>query len=90
MALTIPSFRLASVGHVFFVHVEAPRTPDRNELVSTLKKDGFGARPVNELGIEVEGDSDVLGDLEAWIAETGSPLVPQPSDGTIFLRPLSS
>ena len=72
------------------MHVEAPCTPDRDELVAALNKHGFDARPVNELGIEIEGDRDVLGDLEAWIAGTGSPLVPQPTDGTIFLRPPSS
>jgi len=70
--------------------VEAPRTPDRDQLVAALKQDGFDVQPVNDLGIEVTGDGDVLADLETWIAETGIPLVPQPVDGTIFLRPPAS
>jgi hypothetical protein len=72
------------------VHVEAPRIPDRDELVLALRDDGLEARPVDELGIEVAGDGDVLGDLESWIAESGIPLVSQSSDGTIFLRPPAS
>jgi hypothetical protein len=72
------------------VHVEAPRTPDRDELVTALKNDGFDAHPVNDLGIEVRGDGDLLSDLETWIADSGIPLVPQPSDDTIFLRPPAS
>jgi len=72
------------------VHVEAPRTPDRDELVVALTNDGFDARPVNDLGIEVQGKGDVLRDLEAWIADTGLPLVPQPVDDTIYLRPPAS
>jgi hypothetical protein len=72
------------------VHVEAPRIPDRDELVVALRRDGFDARPVDELGIEVDRDGDVLGDLESWIAETGIPLVPQATPGTIFLRPPAS
>jgi len=70
------------------VHVEAPRIPDRDELVLALRDDGFDARPVDQLGIEVDGD--VLGDVESWIAQSGIPLVPQSSDGTIFLRPPAS
>jgi len=69
------------------MHVEASRTPDRDELVAALRNDGFDARPVDELGIEVRGDGDVLGDLATWIAEAAIPLVPQPSEGTIYLRP---
>jgi hypothetical protein len=72
------------------VHVEATRTPDRDALVVALQNDGFDARPVNDLGIEVRGEGDVLADLETWIAEAGTPLVPQPSDDTIFLRPPAS
>jgi hypothetical protein len=72
------------------VHVEAPRTPDRDELVAALTKDGFDARPVNDLGIEVKGDGDLLADLETWIPETGVPLVPDPSGDTIYLRPPAS
>ena len=72
------------------MHVEAPRIPDRDELVLALRDDGLEARPVDELGIEVAGDGDVLGDLESWIAESAIPLVPQSSDGTIFLRPPAS
>jgi len=69
------------------VHVQAPRIPDRDELVSALTDDGFDARPIDDLGIEVTGGGDVLGDLETWIATTGIPLVPQTCDGTIFLHP---
>ena len=72
------------------VHVEAPRTPDRDELVAALKNDGFDARPVNDLGIEVTGDGDLLADLETWIAESGVPLIPDPSGDTIYLRPPAS
>ena len=72
------------------MHVEAPRTPDRDQLVAALKQDGFDVQPVNDLGIEVKGDGDVLADLETWIAETGIPSVPQPADDTIFLRPPAS
>ena len=72
------------------MHVEAPRTPDRDQLVAALKQDGFDAQPVNDLGIEVKGDGDVLADLETWIAESGIPLVPQPVEDMIFLRPPAS
>jgi hypothetical protein len=72
------------------VHVEAPRTPDRDALVAMLKNDGFDARPVNDLGIEVKGEGDLLADLDTWIAQTGIPLVPQPAGDTIFLRPPAS
>jgi hypothetical protein len=72
------------------MHVEAPRIPDRDALVTLLRDDGFHARPVDELGIEVTGEGDVLADLESWIATTAIPLVPQPTDGTIYLRPPAS
>ena len=72
------------------MHVEAPRIPDRDALVTLLRDDGFDARPVDELGIEVSGDGDVLGDLETWIAQSAVPLVPEPTDGTIYLRPPAS
>jgi hypothetical protein len=72
------------------VHVEVPRTPDRDELVAALQKDGFDAHPVDDLGIEVRGDGDLLADLETWIAESGVPVVPQPTEDTIFLRPPAS
>jgi hypothetical protein len=67
-----------------------PRTPDRDELVAALKKDGFDAHPVGDLGIEVRGAGDLLADLETWIAESGVPVVPQPTEDTIFLRPPAS
>jgi hypothetical protein len=70
--------------------VEAPRIPDRDQLVTALSDDGFDARPVNDLGIEVAGDGDVFADVEAWIANSGIPLVPQSFDGTIFLHPPAS
>ena len=72
------------------MHVQAPRTPDRDQLVAALKKNGFDARPVDDLGIEVAGDGDLLADLEGWIAEADLPLVPQPTADTIFLRPPAS
>jgi hypothetical protein len=72
------------------MHVETPRVPDRDSLVTLLQNDGFDARPVEELGIEVSGDGVVLGDLEAWIAKTGIPLVPERVDETIYLRPPAS
>jgi len=72
------------------MHVEAPRIPDRDALVALLRDDGFDARPVDDLGIEVTGDGDVLGDLEAWIAQAAIPLVPQAVDGTIYVRPPAS
>ena len=84
------SFHRVTVGHAFAMHVEAPRTPDRDALVALLRDDGFDARPVEELGIEITGDGDVLGDLETWIATSGVPLVPQTFDGTIFLHPPAS
>jgi hypothetical protein len=72
------------------MHVEVPRIPDRDALVALLRADGFDARPVDELGIEVKGEGDVLGDLETWIAQTEIPLVPQPTERTIYLRPPAS
>jgi hypothetical protein len=87
---TIASFRPTPAGHAVPVHVETPRTPDRDELVAALKSDGFDARPIDELGIEVRGGGDLFADLESWIAESGALLVPQPGDGTIYLRPPAS
>jgi hypothetical protein len=72
------------------MHVEAPRIPDRDALVALLRQDGFDARPVDDLGIEVSGDGDVFADLETWIAQSAIPLVPQPVDGTIYVRPPAS
>src|SRR5262249_45547097 len=79
-----------TVGHALPMHVEVPRIPDRDALVTLLRDDGFDARPVDELGIEVTGEGDVLGDLETWIARTAIPLVPQPTAGSISLRPPAS
>ena len=72
------------------MHVETPRIPDRDDLVTLLRQDGFDARPVDELGIEVAGDGDIFGDLETWVAQSSIPLVPEKVDGTIYLRPPAS
>ena len=82
------------------VQVEVARTIERDELLGVLKERGLEARAVDGdgmPGIEIpcggEGErvcDEVLSELEAWIAESGLPLVPVNDNGAVFLRPPGS
>jgi len=68
--------------------VEAARIPDRDRLLQELQEAGLDARPVNEVGIEVEAtDEKVLSEIEGMIQSLGAPFVPMKHDGVIYIRP---
>jgi len=68
--------------------VEAARIPDRDRLLQELQEAGLDARPVNEVGIEVEAtDEKVLSEIEGMIQSLGAPFVPMKHDGIIYIRP---
>ena len=69
-------------------HVEAARIPDRDRLLQELRAAGLDARPLDEVGIEVETDDDnLLSDVEGMIASLGAPFVPMKHEGVIYIRP---
>lgn len=82
------------------VQVEVARTVERDALLAVLKEHGLEARAVDgeEMpGIEIpcggeagRGCDEVLAEVEAWIADSGLPLVPVKSNGAVLLRPPSS
>ena len=82
------------------VHVEVARTAERDELLRALTQRGLDAHSVDDdamPAIEVPcGDDadrsceEVLGEVEAWIAESGVPLVPELAERAVFLRPPAS
>jgi hypothetical protein len=81
------------------VQVEVTRIIELKEVVDALRARGLDPQIVEDashLGIEIPCDDlarareDVYVELETWIAESGSPLIPMKlDDGTIFLRPAS-
>ena len=82
------------------VHVEVARTAERDELLRALTERGLDAQPVDDdampaievpCGDDAERSCDeVLGEVEAWIAESGVPLVPEIAERAVFLRPPAS
>jgi hypothetical protein len=68
--------------------VEAARIPDRDRLLRELQDAGLDAKPVDEVGIEVQaGDDELLAQVEGLIATLGAPFVPMKHDGVIYIRP---
>jgi hypothetical protein len=82
------------------IEVDVARVSDRDRVASMLRDRGLEVRTVDEdgrVGIEVPCGEDagrrceeVVGELEAWIAESGIPLVPEQLDDRVFLRPPGS
>jgi hypothetical protein len=77
------------------VEVEAARIPDRDRLLRELREAGLDARPVDEVGIEVnyrhgqsaEEAEELFAHAERVIMSIGAPFVPQKHEGTIYIRP---
>ena len=76
------------------VQVEAARIPDRDRLLEELRESGLDARPVEEVGIEVDCGDDseqacdaLLVHAEHVIMSIGAPFVPMKHEGTIYIRP---
>ena len=82
------------------VHVEVARTAERDELLRALTDRGVAAHAVDDdamPAIEVpcgehadRSCEEVFGEVEAWIAESGVPLVPELAERAVFLRPPAS
>jgi hypothetical protein len=78
------------------VQVEVTRIVELKEIVDALRARGLEPQVVENadyLGVEIPCDDavrdcdDVYAEVESWISETGSPLVPMKLDETsIFLR----
>jgi hypothetical protein len=71
------------------LQVEAARIPDRDRLLRELQEAGLEARPVEEVGIEVDSDADeeVFAHVERLIMSIGAPFVPIKHEGVIYIRP---
>jgi hypothetical protein len=68
--------------------VEAARIPDRDRLLQELRAAGLDARPLDEVGIEVQtSDDKLLAEIEGMIQSLGAPFVPIKHDGVIYVRP---
>ena len=72
--------------------LETARTPDRDRLRAALAEGGFAVRDLDEDGmpslkVPAQGRNDVLGRIEAWLADNDLPLVPVLADGRVILRP---
>lgn len=81
------------------IEVDVPTVPERDDLLKALEGQGLSPQPVDaddHLGVEIPCDNDdmacaeVMSKLEAWLAETGLPLVPVKGDGHVYLRPPGS
>jgi hypothetical protein len=79
------------------VQVEAARVPDRDRLLEELRASDLEARPVGEVEIEVQVESEaeeavdeVLAHAESVIMSIGAPFVPVKHEGTIYIRPPTS
>jgi hypothetical protein len=67
------------------VRIEFPSSPDGEELLAFLRERGLDGRVVNEIALDVgyaqeESErlrSDIRAALRTWLAEHGSPLVPE-------------
>jgi hypothetical protein len=72
------------------IDVHAARIPDRDRLVDLLREHGLDAKPLNELGIEVQASDDngeVFREVEGLIMQIGAPFVPIKHEGVIYVRP---
>lgn len=72
------------------IDVHAARIPDRDRLVDLLREHGLDAKPLNELGIEVQAsddDGEVFREVEGLIMQIGAPFVPIKHEGVIYVRP---
>ena len=68
--------------------VEAARIPDRDRLLHELREAGLDARPIDEVGIEVQArDDELLTEVEGMIESLGAPFVPMKHEGVIYVRP---
>jgi hypothetical protein len=71
------------------IEVEAARIPDRDRLLRELRNAGLEARPLEEVGIEVDSgdDDEVFAHMERTIMSIGAPFVPIKDEGVIYIRP---
>jgi hypothetical protein len=78
--------------------VELPRAEERDSLVSALRERGLDVREADDRVLEIPCGSErqqqlcdeIVGELEAWIAETGVPFVPVQLEDRVVLRPPGS
>jgi hypothetical protein len=74
------------------VEVQVAREVDLAHVVETVRERGHDPE-VHDLGIRVrcEDESELrdglVSDLEAWLAASGVPLVPERANGHVYLRP---
>lgn len=73
------------------VHVEAARIPDRDRLLATLQEHGLPAKPLGEVEIEIQLESDddgaVFHQVESLVFSLGAPFVPIKHEGVVYVRP---
>jgi hypothetical protein len=74
--------------------IDVPSVIDRDGLRFALLAQGFDVEPLDgggRCGLTVKADRDELQDvLQAWLAETGVPLVPEPGSRRGYvLRPVA-
>jgi len=72
------------------VHIKAARIPDRDRLLTMLSSQGYDARPLNGVEIDVYGSGAaprLYGALEDAVMAIGDPFVPIKHEGVIYLRP---
>jgi hypothetical protein len=72
------------------IDVEAARIPDRDKLLELLREHGLEAKPLNDLGIEVQADDAdgaIFHEVDGLIMQIGAPFVPIKHEGVIYVRP---
>ena len=80
------------------IELQVARVVDREALLETLRARGVEAEPLDGddvLGVRIpcgEGESEraceeLLAQMEALVADSALPLVPQRGEGFVFLRP---
>ena len=77
------------------MEIQFAREVDLPYVIEVLREQGHDPE-VHKLGVLVrceDGDGacdGLVSDLEAWLAESGVPLVPERADGHVYLRPPAS
>jgi hypothetical protein len=74
------------------VDIEVSREVDVERIAEALRERGYEPEAYDQ-GVRVPCEADecdaLVSDLEAWVAESGVPLVPELADGHVYLRPPS-
>ena len=77
------------------MEIQVAREVDLLHVVEVLREQGHDPE-VHELGVLVRCEDDdaacvgLVADLEAWLADSDVPLVPERTDGHVYLRPPAS